>query len=81
MRRCIYFIIGCSLFRTFPGSGRQVLNLNAGMAYLVSSVFFATSGLWESNPLLPRPPSITTEQTRAGLTYIQGFIELSQLVT
>lgn len=71
MRRCI---IVSSLFRTFPGSGRQVLNLNAGKAYLVESVFFATSGLWESNPLLPRPrpphESITTEQTRAGLTNI-----------
>jgi len=40
MRRCIR---ESSLFRTFPGSRRHVLNLNAGMAYLVESVFFATS--------------------------------------
>lgn len=53
MRRCI---IVSSLFRTFPESRRQVLNLNAGKAYLVESVFFATSGLWESNPIFPRPP-------------------------
>jgi len=49
MRRCI---IVSSLFRTFPESRRQVLNLNADMAYLVESVFFTTKGQWESNPIL-----------------------------
>lgn len=52
MRRCIR---ESSLFRTFPGSRRQVLNLNAGMAYLFSlfrhiaynrSQFFVNKKAW-----------------------------------
>ncbi|PQQ12650.1 hypothetical protein Pyn_04038 [Prunus yedoensis var. nudiflora] len=44
-----------------PGAGLPRLAPAAfspdGKAYLVESVFFATSGLWESNPILPRPPT------------------------
>jgi hypothetical protein len=49
MRRCI---IVSSLFQTFPESRRQVLNLNAGKAYLVESVFFATSRITGIEPPL-----------------------------
>jgi hypothetical protein len=49
MRRCI---IVSSLFRTFPKSRRQVWNLNAGKAYLVESVFFATSRITGIEPPL-----------------------------
>nr|YP_009045729.1 orf174 [Batis maritima]AIC83332.1 orf174 [Batis maritima] len=47
MRRCI---IVSSLFRTFPESRRQVLNRNAGIFYLVESVFFATSRITGIEP-------------------------------
>eukprot|EP00494_Astrolonche_serrata_P005604 UN05621 len=43
LRRIRRWIRESSLFQTFPGSRRHVLNLNAGMAYFVESVFFATS--------------------------------------
>jgi len=63
MRRCIR---ESTLFRTFPGSRRHVLNLNAGMAYLVESVFFATSRIKGIEPYSqPRPRQVEIEPTFA----------------
>ena len=59
MRRCI---IVSSLFRTFPESRRQVLNLNADMAHLFKSLFEPHWGYGNRTQFV-RDPTTNNEKT------------------